>query len=220
MTIVYEYPKNAYFGKTIPKSKFYDHANITNKIKNLFVEQVENINWLYKLAPETLNIKSSTEVPEIQIIQITLRSDILSDDVLRSIDTSIKYPVIFELNKQDKMQVVAALKIKNTNNSVEWSIGNYFKSNWMDVGCKRSPMEFALNLGSIYTQILVSLCPIKARQNESLVGLFERCEQLDKLENDSKRIKRNLSLEKQFNKKVLLNSRLRDLENQMALLLD
>jgi hypothetical protein len=58
-TALFEYPKQAYFGKTIPKSKFYEYGTVSNNLKDLFVRQVDQIQWLYKLAPETINLPST-----------------------------------------------------------------------------------------------------------------------------------------------------------------
>ena len=68
--VLFDYPKNAFFGKTIPKTKFYEHGNVSNKLKDLFVKQVDQITWLYKLAPETINVQSTKDVPEIQVFEI------------------------------------------------------------------------------------------------------------------------------------------------------
>ena len=48
----------------LPKNKIYEHSGANTRLKDLFVEQVEQIVWQYKLAPETINLPAKPGVPE------------------------------------------------------------------------------------------------------------------------------------------------------------
>jgi hypothetical protein len=39
------YPKQAAFGRVLPKNKIYEHSSANTRLKDLFVEQVEQIIW-------------------------------------------------------------------------------------------------------------------------------------------------------------------------------
>ena len=91
------YPKQAEFGRTLPKNKIYEHSGANTWLKDLFVEQVEQIVWRYKLAPETTNLPAKPGVPEIQVFTILLKTTELHHDVLRCIDGAVQFPIIFEL---------------------------------------------------------------------------------------------------------------------------
>ena len=54
MSALIAYPKQAAFGRVLPKNKIYEHSGANTRLKDLFVKQVEQIVWQYKLAPETL----------------------------------------------------------------------------------------------------------------------------------------------------------------------
>ena len=56
MSALFAYPKQAEFGRVLPKNKIYEHSGANTRLKELFVEQVEQIVWRYKLAPETINL--------------------------------------------------------------------------------------------------------------------------------------------------------------------
>ena len=56
MSALFAYPKQAEFGRVLPKNKIYEHSGANTRLKDLFVEQVEQIVWRYKLAPETINL--------------------------------------------------------------------------------------------------------------------------------------------------------------------
>src|SRR5690348_3901122 len=104
---LFEYPKKAHFGRVLPKSKIYEYAGATAKLKESFVRQVDQITWQYKLAPETINVPATKDVPEIQIFGIALKTRELKEDVLRSIDKAIPFPIIYELSHGKKIRVVA-----------------------------------------------------------------------------------------------------------------
>ena len=70
---LFDYPKGTAFGRVLPKSKIYEHGNPSSAVKELFVRQVEQIVWQHKLAPETVNLKPSQAVSEIQVFSIALK---------------------------------------------------------------------------------------------------------------------------------------------------
>ena len=72
------YPAQAAFGRTLPKSKLYAHGHASTRLKNLFVQQVEQIVWQYKLAPETINLPARPGVPEIEVFGSQLKTRELS----------------------------------------------------------------------------------------------------------------------------------------------
>ena len=53
MTAFFDYPKGAAFGRVVPKNKIYEHAGASAALKDLFITQVDQIVWRFKLAPET-----------------------------------------------------------------------------------------------------------------------------------------------------------------------
>lgn len=61
----FDYPKAAAFGRVVPKSRIYEHAEASTALKDLFVTQVDQIVWKFKLAPETINLAATQAVSEI-----------------------------------------------------------------------------------------------------------------------------------------------------------
>jgi hypothetical protein len=107
--VLYRWPEAARFGKTIPKTKFYERAVVTPAVRTRFVAEVEGITWAYKLAESTINLPSSSEVPEIQVLVIKAKGTNVDDSVLSTIDKAIKQPVIFEIATQGR-RMTATLK--------------------------------------------------------------------------------------------------------------
>ncbi|KXW56622.1 DUF4391 domain-containing protein [Ferrovum sp. PN-J185] len=210
---LFNFPKQAYFGRVIPKTKFYEHGSLTRKLKDLFVKQVEQIVWLYKLAPETINLPSTEGVPELQVFKVVLKGVDLGDDVLRCIDQAVMFPVLFEVESGDKVRLVAAYKRKSNSADGKWVLTDYYSTEWLAVDSQRVDLQYSLSLASIYEQVLQALSPIEPRRGEGVDALFERNEEFKKNTNELMKIESKLKQEKQFNKRVELNASLREIKN-------
>lgn len=214
-TAFINYPKQAVFGRTLPKNKIYEHSGANTRLKDLFVEQVEQIVWQYKLAPETINLPARLGVPELQIFSIQLKASELNLDVLRCIDGAVQFPIIFELSFDGRTKVIAAYKRPNESDASRWVLSDYFATAWLPSDCERAAMPLALDLGGLYEQLLHSLISTPARLQESLADLVARVELVAAKEREVEKIASRLAKEKQFNRKVEINAKLRMLKIEL-----
>lgn len=214
-TAFINYPKQAVFGRTLPKNKIYEHSGANTRLKDLFVKQVEQIVWQYKLAPETINLPARLGVPELQIFSIQLKTSELNLDVLRCIDGAVQFPIIFELSFDGRTKVIAAYKRPNESDASRWVLSDYFATAWLPSDCERAAMPLALDLGGLYEQLLHSLIPTPARLQESLADLVARVELIAAKQHEVEKVASRLAKEKQFNRKVEINAHLRRLKNEL-----
>ena len=219
MSALFSYPKQAEFGRVLPKNKIYEHSGANTRLRDLFVEQVEKIVWRYKLAPETINLAAKPGVPEIQVFAIQLKTPELHRDVLRCIDGAIQFPIIFELTQgqgaEARSQVVAAYKRPSEADSSNWVCSDYFESGWMPATSERAPLPLALDLGGLYEQLLHRLVPIAPRTQEPLRELIARTEAAMKKAKEVAKTEASLAKERQFNRKVEINATLRQLKTEL-----
>ena len=215
MSALFAYPRAAEFGRVVPKSKIYARANASSKLKKRFVDQINQIIWQYKLAPETINLDPTKAVREIQIFRIELRAAEVDEDVLRSIDRSISFPIIFELSHDSKRRTVAAYKRPSEADSTKWVVSEYFYSDWESEDNPREPLPAALNLGKLYDRLLSELLPVEAGADESVAARVERAEAVRAKQREIERIMLRLAREKQFNKRVAINAELREATNEL-----
>ena len=217
------YPKQAAFGRVLPKNKIYEHSGANARLKNLFVEQVEQIIWQYKLAPETINLPARLGVPEIQIFSIQLKSTELHEDVLRCIDGAVQFPILFELHHgqgdQAKTQVVAAYKRPSDADASRWVLSSHFTSDWMPAATARTAMPLALDMAQLYSALLQRLIPLTARPQELLSDWVARVELANTKRSEIEKTQARLTKEKQFNRKVDINATLRQLMNELQVLI-
>lgn len=209
------YPKQAAFGRVLPKNKIYEHSEANTRLKDLFVKQVEQIVWAFKLAPETLHLPARPGVSEIQVFSVLLKTPELHRDVLRCIDGAVPYPIVFELAFEGKTQVVAAYKRPNESDASRWVLSDYFVTDWWPVGCERTAMPVALHLGGLYEQLLHRLIPLPARPEETLADLVARVERVQAKQRELEKATARLAKEKQFNRKVEINAAVRQLKSEL-----
>ena len=212
---LFTFPESCAFGEVLPKSKIYEHTGANTRLKDLFVKQVEQVIWQYKLAPETLHLPARPGVPEIQIFSIQLKTPELHADVLRCIDGAIPFPIVFELTFGGKTQVVAAYKRPNEADASRWVLSDYFATDWLPMDGERTAMPVALHLGGLYEQLLHRLIPLSARPQETLAELVARVEQAQAKQRELDKTTAQLAKEKQFNRKVEINAQLRKLKNEV-----
>jgi hypothetical protein len=214
--VLFAYPKSAQFGRVIPKSKIYEHAGANTALKDLFVAQVDQIVWKYKLAPETTNLPAAKSITEIQVFAISLKLATLHSDVLRAIDRAIPFPLIFEVAHGSRSQTIAAFKRPSEADGSKWVVSDYFKSEWTSSDASRTPMPVALDLASLYDKVLTALMPMQPLVEENIQARVDRMEAIKSKELEVGRIKSQLAREKQYNKQVSINAALRLAKRELA----
>jgi hypothetical protein len=213
---LFAWPKQAEFNRVLPKSKIYEHARPSRSIRERFVQEVDQIVWKYKLSPETVNLPARPGVPEIQIFSVSLRSEELSESILRTIDKAIPFPIFFELTYQERIKSTAAFKRPSEADSAKWVVDAYFETPWLPVTLARESLPVALDLLGLYEQILRRHFPLPARPGESLRELVDRMTAIQARRAECRKLEARLQQERQFNRKVELNQELRTLRNELS----
>ena len=214
MKTVYEFPKSTEHKKVLPKNKIYEKAQPTTKVKQLFIDQVEKIEWSYVLAPESINLAKGKSIDEIQVFTIFLKSGTFSDEVLATIDKAIPSPILFMIKFNGKSQLVSCFKTLSTDKK-KIIIGSYFKSDWIADNSERVKLPVALNMDGLYHQMLTSLSPMKKRKNETIEDWAQRYENLQSKLQEADRLEQKVNKEKQFNRRVELNHKLNTLKSEI-----
>ena len=214
-SVLFDYPQSAAFGRVLPKSKIYEYAHPPASVRKLFVRQIDQIVWQYKLAPETLKLPATRTVSEIQLFRITLKEECVKPDVLRSIDIAIASPLIFELLFENRCKVKAAFKRPNESDPSKRVVSEYIESDWLPQDAPRSPLPMALDLGMLYEQLLSPMIPYAARDGERLGQRLERLTLIRAKQREVDRCQSRLQKEKQFNRKVEINAELRILKQEL-----
>ena len=215
--MLYEYPKKTKFGKLVAKNKIYEHANASTALKDKFVNQIDKIIWANKLAPETMNLESSDTVPEIQVFDVKLKVKDLSEELLKSIDKVIPFPIIFQLYYEDKIKIKAAYKRPSDADKNRWVVESYFETEWLDVDSPKEALPVVLNLTNLYEKMLKVLMP-KITEHAIHTSIKEQVSHLERYrtkEKEYEKLKVKRDKEKQFNRKAEFNTQLKSLKIEL-----
>ena len=218
---LYKFPPQAKVDRLIPKNKFYEQGKANSKIEQLFVNQVENIRWAYKLASSTIHLQDQEDLKEIQIFRVKSRVEDLDVSILSFIDKLILTPIIFEVVYQDKVKVVATYKRLNQADKTKAVIGQYYASEWLE-DHDRIELPLYLKLADLYEHFIAQILPIalsKDQENDnesfSIELQLQKSQQLESLQKQLDKLKSKLRTEKQFNRKVELNKHIHALESDL-----
>ena len=218
---LYKFPQQAKVDRLIPKNKFYEQGKANTKIEQLFVNQVENIRWAYKLASSTIHLQDQEDLKEIQIFRVKSRVEDLDVSILSFIDKLILTPIIFEVVYQDKVKVVATYKRLNQADKTKAVIGQYYASEWLE-DHDRIELPLYLKLADLYEHFIAQILPITSSEDsgndDELVSIelkLQKAQQLESLQKQLDKLKSKLRNEKQFNRRVELNKQLQNLQLQI-----
>lgn len=218
---LYKFPQQAKVDRLIPKNKFYEQGKANTKIEQLFVDQVENIRWAYKLASSTIHLQDQEDLKEIQIFRVKSRVEDLDVSILSFIDKLILTPIIFEVVYQDKVKVVATYKRLNQADKTKAVIDQYYASEWLE-DHDRVELPLYLKLADLYEHFIAQILPITSSEDSgdddesvSIELKLQKAQQLESLQKQLDKLKSKLRTEKQFNRKVELNKHIHALESDL-----
>jgi hypothetical protein len=213
--VLYAYPAPARVDQPLPKTRLLAQMPSRRGLKERLGRQIEEALWAFKLSPESLNLPASDELAEVQVFRLRLKAGQLRADpvLLRAIDQAIPSPLLFELQGDAGLCTVAAYKRVNEADNRRWVLGDYLIGDWMPADSPRQPLPVALDMASLYRELLRPLIPLPPRAGEGVRAQLERLAQLRVAERDCQRLAARLAREPQFNRKVELNRRLRECQN-------
>lgn len=215
--VLYRWPANAAFGRSVPKTKFYEHGNVRTALREKFVDDIQRITWAYKLADDTIRLRGTTAVPEIQVFKIETKGADISDEVLAAIDKTVHFPIVFEIASTERVRMAAAQK---TLDGKTPRIATYFTTDWQPADAPRRPLPTALDLASLYEALLVSLLPVTTRVGETVSEATDRLDRARKLRREITALEKKLRTEPQLNRKIELRRQLKEREAALVELTD
>lgn len=204
-------PRTTEVNKIIAKDKIYDKADVSNALKQSFIKDVDRIVWANKIAPATMNITAG-RIDEIQVFHIRLKNPSIHQKILETIDKAVPYVIVYVLEYEERFQCWIGYKEKSANNTV--SVVKYFHDEWAD---QPSLSINGTKTDTIYENLLASLSSTIKPDEESsdLKEQVKKTVLIDALEKDIKNLTAKMFKEKQFNRQVELNNRLRALNSQL-----
>lgn len=208
-------PKDDAFGRVIPKSKIYRYGGAGKKLKELFVRYVEKIIHTSILTTKTVNLPAKAYVKEIHVLSIILRRKELPTSVLEAIDRAVAYPTVFICCYESRIQYAASYKRPSESDKSKWVTSEYFFSDWFKSDSSEQDLPLALDLQSIYEQLIAALIKLQNRPGETIEKLAERVQILRIKQGQVDKLQNKVHKEKQYNRKVELNRELKQIKREI-----
>lgn len=211
---MFGFPDSTYFGKLVPKNKFYDKLSIDKKLVRSFIDQINSIRWVHKLSADTLNVEKGSIVEEVEVFLIKLKTNELDPNVLRQMDKQLHYHLIFMLEFEEQYQIWTGYKEESTNTA--FKVGSYYHTDWVTEESFSLRIE-GLNMDTIYENLVRQIAggELAKENNESLKETVERQIAREKLLKDIEKLRAKVRKEKQFNRQVEMNRELKRLNKEL-----
>jgi len=239
-----EIPESCALGKRVYKKLFYENAPLNAADKKAFIEDIDDIHWLYTLKPETINIAryqdDEHDYQEVALLQVTLKSPKAYKRITQVMQRAIPYPLMLVFVDGSRIALSIADKRINRADREKITVEAFYETDWMDLAnlneFEQAFLESCVitrfsyhNFYEFYgdlTERIIALNCAHLSGTFTLENTLSREERIDLLNLIRQRqqhiaeLRAALKNESQFNRKVQLNVQIKklaeDLEHNKA----
>ncbi|MBP7874981.1 MAG: DUF4391 domain-containing protein [Bacteroidales bacterium] len=208
------FPPSTYFGKRMPKEKFYAHLEVPNSIKQSFVSEMEQIVWKYKLSPATINLESGEKVKEIALLEVMLKTQDFNKQLFQFIDRNISVYVIYLLRFKSECRLLVNFKEPIPQRPNAFKVEECFLTDWMEEDKLVLNLE-GLNLDALYESFVRQVAGERLSVSAPDVELKEsitKAKAVQKIERKVTQLETRRRNEKQFNKQIEIAEQIKKLK--------
>lgn len=217
MNNLLSFPSSTHVDKSIPKTAFYTHLEVSTKLKSRFVEDIDRILWLAKLAPSTLNVENGKAVHEISVFLVSLKTEIVLDDVFLAIDKQMPRHVLFVLQYEGRCCFLLNYKEWADSTKGTFNIIRTFRTEWMDEESLRLSLDGS-SMDKVYESFVGQISGFGTNNAADTRRVIELQKQLSQKQHTVEALQKKVRAEKQFNRQVQLNTEARALKQELATL--
>ena len=199
---ILNFPTFTIYNKVMPKKAFYSHLEANARMKSLFVEYIEQIVWLYKLAPSNLHIADGKDVQEIDILRIKLKQKTKSFlEICRFIDSLSPHHTLFIIEHESEYQLLVNYKEWKDKQAGTFSIIETFVSYSLSI-----QLDALSSMDSLYESLVrqVASTRITSSQQDLRQAVMETQES-EAIKKVMESIKKREARERQPQKKFALH---------------
>ena len=198
-------PRSTEVNRRVAKEKLYANATLSPQSRDMIKDQIESVVWRNKLADSTVGISAGEDIKEIQVFEIQLRRKELDKRVLPAIAKAIPYKILFVLVFGSEVQAW-----------IEAS-GTFYNTEWQPLDGFTLKFE-GLNLDAVYENLARQIAEGRLGKSGDISEAVESDIRRQKLEREIAVIEKKLLREKQFNKQVELNAKMKKLKKEMEII--
>lgn len=162
------------------------------------------------LSQKTMNLLPSSEVNEIYVFRLELKTQTIPYEFLKALDKTIKFQVLFEIACENKVKFLTTYKLISDEKAIQIKT---IESDWQDY--EQKEISLVNNLTDVYKLMLTEIYNLPFRTSETIKQWFERMQELEHLEKEFNKNEKLLKTEKQPKMKFEYNEKLRQINKQI-----
>jgi hypothetical protein len=234
-------PASCRLNKRIFKKLFHENSQLGATDKKAFKDDIDKVIWMFKLEPNSVSIPAFTdderEYLEVAILQVDCKTQKRSGRIAQIIHRAIPYPLMLVFSYESSVLISMAHKRFSQSEKGAIVADEFHTSDWIDLTCptdvhtsflsslKLSRLPHS-NLFTTYSALVDCMICLECAR---LTGAFSvqekkqdyalRRESLAKchqLESEINQLKTEISKEEQFNRRVELNVKIKNLESKLT----
>lgn len=217
MDNILKFPQTTILDKVVPKNAFYQFMGVNTSIKQHFVNDVDRIIWLYKLAPSTLHVEDGQTVHEITFFVVSLKSQQCPKDLFLFIDENMPRHIVFLLSYADRYQFNINYKLWIDPNKGMFRIVESYVSPWISQEELQLSI-YGLSMDQIYTHFVGQISGIGNHSTSDLQKIIELKKQVAQKDKQCEALQKKIRKEVQLNRKMQLNGQARQLRQEIEAL--
>ena len=208
------FPESTKVNQVVPKTVFYRNLEVNAHLRQHFVEDVERIVWLAKLAPSTLNVEDGKTVHEITIFHVLLKAKEVPDDVFTAIDRQMPRHILFVLQYAEEYRLLLNYKEWMDAAKGTFRILKAFRTDWCPAEALSLQLE-GTNLDKVYESFAGQISGFHTRSADDTKRVIELQKLLVQKQRSIEALQKKVRAEKQFNRQVQLNAEARALKREL-----
>lgn len=196
-------PRSTEVNRRVAKEKLYANVTLTTAVRDMIKDQIASIVWRNKLAESTIAVAAGEEVKEIQVFEVALRQRGLDQRVLSAITRAVPYNILFILTFGYEAQAWMGAS------------GTFYNTDWFKPGSFMLKFE-GLSLDAIYENLMRQIAGGRLGVAGDISEAVDRDQKRQQLERKITVLEKKILREKQFNRQVELNGKLKRLKVELG----
>lgn len=233
-------PDGCRLNKRIFKKLFHENSQLGITDKKAFKDDIDKVIWMFKLEPNSVSVPAFTdderEYLEVAILQVDCKTQKRTGRIAQIIHRAIPYPLVIVFSYQSSVLISIAHKRFSQSEKGAIIVDEFYTSDWIDLsGLTDVQTSFLASLklsGLPHTNLFAFYSALVDRMTgldcARLTGSFSirenkqdyalRRESLNKchqLEAEINQLRTEIKKEEQFNRRVELNVKIKELEQTL-----
>lgn len=211
------FPTTTVVNKPVPKNAFYGRSN-DSSLREFLTREFESIVWLYKIAPATLNVEDGEYVHEIDVFYCRMKEDKYNIKPFSAMDELLPRYTIFIIEYGGKFDLLMHHKeMSVVHGEQKWKCGISELKRDIQIDADTLNIQ-GQSMDAVYNGLLSQISGLSASTKEEYKEQVDLRKQIESIRKQIMTLQKRIKAEKQFNRQMELNTKVRQLRKEIILL--